>query len=367
MSSKKKYSSKKSKKKVETKLNLAEFKTTMRRDFKEVKEFYLDEERIGRLNRMGRLKRWFFMAIWLIKSLFLKLTPIRRLLLIIGVFLITPMVSSIKIGFIYVQFDHLRIFGSLILLFILMLELKDKLLARDELIAGRSVQLALMPKSSPEIPGWDIWLYSRPANDVGGDLVDYLKLDSKRFSLALGDVAGKGLAAALFMAKLQATIRTLATECDSIPDLGAKINEIFHRDSMPKSFASLVYIVLNSDSGDLSFLNAGHLPPLFMRKNHVEQMFKGDVALGLLAQTQYHLTEIELQKDEFLFVYSDGITEAQNEAGDFFGQNKLEDILPELSSHSAREVGEKIIEEVNSFVQEARPHDDLSLIVLKRC
>src|SRR5512138_3275825 len=94
---------------------------------------------------------------------------------------------------------------------VLMLELKDKLLARSELEAGRTVQLALMPDRPPVVPGWDIWLYSRSANDVGGDLVDYLQIDPQRLGVMLGDVAGKGLPAALLMAKLQATLRALVS------------------------------------------------------------------------------------------------------------------------------------------------------------
>ena len=105
---------------------------------------------------------------------------------------------------------HFPTLGIAILLFILMLELKDKLLAREELEAGRAVQRALMPDSGPTIPGWDVSLFTRSANDVGGDLVDYVPLDDQRNGLVLGDVAGKGLPAALLMAKLQSTLRALA-------------------------------------------------------------------------------------------------------------------------------------------------------------
>ena len=92
--------------------------------------------------------------------------------------------------------------GGIILIAVLMLELKDKLAARDELEAGRTVQLALMPESSPAVPGWDLWLHTEPANDVGGDLIDHLQIDDSHHGVALGDVSGKALPAALLMVKL---------------------------------------------------------------------------------------------------------------------------------------------------------------------
>jgi hypothetical protein len=247
------------------KLKFEDIKKTLRRDFRETKEFYLEEDRMRQLGNMGRFKRLLFTVIWLFKSLYLKLTPVRRILLIVSLVLVFINVST-TIGRTNIRMDsNLKIVGGVILLFILMLELKDKLLAKDELIAGRSVQEALLPDSSPEIQGWDIWLYSKPANHVGGDLIDYIRLNNNRFALTLGDVSGKGLPAALFMAKLQSTLRALVNEYDSISLLANKINEIFHRDTVPQSFASLIYLEISSNSNQIEILNAGHMPPLILR------------------------------------------------------------------------------------------------------
>lgn len=350
-------------------LNLEDIKLTIRRDFKEVKEFFLEEERIRRLEGMGKFKRTIFLALWLFKELFLRLTLVRRLLLILAMVLLFVNVSAtIGIGGrASIQVNSIiKIMGGLVLLFILMMELKDKLLARDELVAGRSVQLALMPETSPDIPGWDVWLYSRPANDVGGDLIDYIQVDSSRFGLALGDVAGKGLPAALFMAKLQATLRALVTESDSLAKLGTRLNEIFHRDGISRSFASLVYLELQPDSGRILLLNAGHPPPLVLKKGRVQSTDKGDMALGILPHARYASRHIDLQKGDILVVYSDGVTEAQDEADEFFGTDRFFQLLPGQKSVSARELGAKILAAVDSFIGEARFHDDLSLMILKR-
>ncbi|MFQ5866072.1 MAG: PP2C family protein-serine/threonine phosphatase [bacterium] len=340
-------------------LHRGDFFSTIRRDFTELKDFFLDEDRQSRLKDMGRVKRWLYMTAWLLKSLFLKLTPARRILLVVGVLLLLVSPGSN-------DSNNINIIAGLILLFILMLELKDKLVARDELESGRAVQNALMPEKSPVVPGWELWLFTRPANEVGGDLVDYLQITETRFGVALGDVAGKGLGAALLMAKLQATLRALVPDYSSLGDLGVKINEIFYRDGLPKSFASLIYLELKPDSGFVRILNAGHMPPIALKGAEIEQMPKGAPALGLKPETVYAEQQFELQNEDLLLVYSDGLTEARNEQGDFFGDQRLLQMLPKLQGLSAEKSGERLLAEVKRFVGEFRANDDLSLIVLKR-
>lgn len=354
--------------KVEGELNLGNIKSTLRKDIRELKEFFLDEEHIVKLEKMGPFKGGLILSLWLLKALFLKLTFVRRLLLILAMILIFMNFSTtINLGNGSLHLDsNLKILGGLVLLFILMLELKDKLLAKDELKAGRSVQLALTPVSNPGIPGWDTWLYTRPANDVGGDLIDFIKIDERRFGLALGDVAGKGLPAALYMAKLQATLRALVTEFPSLAELGAKINGIFYRDSMSRSFASLIHLEIKRESGEINLLNAGHMPPLIIKGDHIQYTSKGDLALGILATAQYTEKSYHLLPGEFFVVYSDGVTEALDEEGEFFGQERFYEILKNLGEVSSAEAGLKILAQVERFCGEAPKHDDLSLMILKR-
>lgn len=343
-----------------------DFKRTLRRDWSELKEFYLDQERKTRLQGMGKFKRFFVMAWWLIKSLFLKLTPVRRILVVLSCLLI---IQSNTIGFegsnVNVTSDTGKA-GFILLLFVLMLELKDKMTAQSELAAGRVVQRALMPKRNPVVPGWEIWMIAQPANEVSGDFVDYLALDGERFGLALGDVAGKGLKAALLMVKLQATLRALAAEFDSLAELGAKLNAILRRDGLPDSFASLVYLELQPDSGSVRLLNAGHMPPLRFDASKLEEIAPHATALGLMSEARFVEQEIELQPGETLLIYSDGLTEARDEAGDFFGEERLFGLLRSLAGLGATEMGARIIAEIERFVGEARAHDDLSMLVLQR-
>ena len=342
-----------------------DFKETIKRDYKEFKEFYISEENRARLKEMGWFKRFFRTNLWLLKSLFFKLNPTRRLLLVLSIIISFSSLNS-DTGNVHVQILGNNFLGFLLLLFILMLELKDKLLARDELEEGRAVQMALMPERKPEIPGWSVWLYTRPANEVGGDMVDYLKINGDRYGFALGDVAGKGLRAALLMAKLQSTLRALATEYSSLGELGKKLNTIFHRDSLPNIFASLIYFELRPDSNKISLLNAGHMPPMILKNGEVTELPKGSPALGISDIATFSEKDIEIADSEVLVVYSDGVTEARNELGDFLGENRLKAMLKKLGDHSPEKVGETILNYVEHFVGNARYHDDLSLIILRR-
>ncbi len=338
-------------------LNQMDFRRTMHEDLQEIYQFYLDAETRDRLDEMDQVSRWLHLTGWLLKNSLLKLTPVRRLLLIGGMVL-----------FLFGLFGGPQglIMGFLLVVFTLILELKDKLLAQDELMTGRAVQFALMPKEHPTLPGWETWLFTRPANEVGGDLVDYLMIDENRLGLALADVAGKGLGAAMFMAKLQSTLRAIAPNFDTLSDLGAAVNQIFIRDGLPGRFISLVYLEIEPETGQVRLLNAGHLPPLVVHADTIEEMPKGAPALGLVRQAVYTEQRVELAPGDLLVVFSDGLTEARDEQKAFFGDERLQALLPSLRGLSAEAAGLRLLDAVEQFAGEARPHDDLSMVVLKR-
>jgi serine phosphatase RsbU (regulator of sigma subunit) len=260
----------------------------------------------------------------LIKILFFKLSSFRRILLILALFLIFTAnnngdTNSGKI-----------IIGALLFFFIILLELKDKLLARDELEAGRSIQQALAPKTNPFVPGWDLWLYTRPANDVGGDL------------------------------------RAVAPDFPSLDNLAGKLNSIFNRDSLPNRFASMLYLEIKSDSDEIQFVNAGHFPPIVSGHGQIKEMEKGAPALGIMPDSTFRQESYQLKIGDLFIVYSDGVTEARNEVGDFFGENKLKELLTTIEGLTATQAGTKILETVDNFIGEANATDDLSLIILRR-
>jgi sigma-B regulation protein RsbU (phosphoserine phosphatase) len=316
------------------------------------------------MKKMGFFRRWFYTLWWLFKSLYCKLSPFRRLLLIIALISIIP-TPNLNILGVHVNANE-RVLGALLLLFILMLELKDKMTAADELKEGRKIQLALMPKESHQFSGWDIWLYSHPANDVGGDLVDILTITAKKSFLVLGDVAGKALPAALLMVKLQATIRALAAEFDSPAELVQKINQIFFRDSLPQRFASLIYLEFSPEQSTVKLINAGHMPPICVKRNQLIKIEKGGLALGLRRDSVYKQQILDLEAGDWLCLYSDGISEAQNNEGAFFGDQRLSELLYEITDLNSETAGHKILQAIDEFLGDEKPQDDISLILLKK-
>jgi serine phosphatase RsbU (regulator of sigma subunit) len=318
------------------------------------------------LQNMSRWKLWFFSAWWLFKSMMLKLTPARRIVFVIGIVsLIVSRVSVYSSGGLRIEVD-ISFLGICCVLFVLMLELKDKLIAKEELEAGRAVQKAFLPPASPEVPGWQFWLFCRSANDVGGDLVDFIRVSDDRCSVVLGDVAGKGLPAALFMVKLQATIRALVSEHRSLDDLVSRLNRIFCRDSSKNVFASVIYAECSPGGDAVRLINAGHLPPLKVTREGAVSLPKGCAAIGIFPDAEFEEQEVPLDRSEYLCLYSDGVTEAQDREGRMFGEERLREALAAGKDRPLKEIGEDLIARIDRFVGESTSRDDLSVALIRK-
>ncbi|MCJ7554970.1 MAG: PP2C family protein-serine/threonine phosphatase [Ignavibacteriaceae bacterium] len=341
-----------------------DFRKDLHREYSGLSEFYLDSEKRKRLESLPVFKRWLYQAGWLLKSMFLHLTPIRRVLVLVGVFFLF-IGRSITVDHTTISMNE-SLLGGVLILFVLFLELKDKLMAKHELEAGRKVQQALMPKQNPDFPGWSIWLFSRPANEVGGDLVDYLRIDETKAGLTMADIAGKGLHAALLTSKLQATVRALSTDNITLSELGHKTNKIFHRDSLPNLFASMLYVQIQANSNKIEYINAGHFPPLIINNKEITEFEKGDAALGLIPDTSFTNKTIELGKDELFIAYSDGVFEAVNDRGEFFGIERFYQLVKYYSNQNPDEMGKSIITQLEQFIGNNIAADDISLIIMKR-
>jgi serine phosphatase RsbU (regulator of sigma subunit) len=327
--------------------------------------FYLTREDRRRLAELSGLRRQLRRVWWFIRGLLMKLTSARRIMLAVALLSIVLGAWRIDIDTVHVGFRFQGL-GTVLLFAVLVLELKDKLVARDELEAGRAVQLALMPTDTPQVPGWEVWLYTQPANDVGGDLVDHLPLVDQRHAVVLGDVTGKALPAALLAVKLQATIRALAPYFEDLGDFAAGMNRILYRDGLPTRFASLVYAVLTPHSGAVRLLNAGHMPPLLLRNGAVTTLPRGSMVLGMMPDVAFSEQRVDIEAGDTLVVYSDGVSEAMNDAEDFFGDERLDALVRQTAGMTAADTGALILAGVTTFVGEAEQSDDVSLMVLKR-
>lgn len=339
------------------------YSKVLKRDFRHLREFMLSEEKQKRLAKMHTVQKVVFSSYWLFRELVINLTPSRRLLLVVAIFFTFVNVNFNSEGD---QSANSSFIATFLYLLIIMLELKDKLLLIKELEAGQTVQTALMPVETPKIEGWDIWIYSSPATEVGGDLVDFLEIDKERYYTAIGDVSGKGLSAALLAVKLQATIRALAGREEKLENLGKVLNQTFCRDCLPQMFASLIYVEVNSTENLLRILNAGHFPPVVVRKNSAEKYVKGGAALGLHSTMRFFEQNLTIENDDLVLLYTDGLTEAQNENGEFFGEERLLQYLPKLHHLSAAEAGRQLLDAVEYFSGDADKGDDISLVFLRR-
>lgn len=338
--------------------------TTIRKETKEVADFYLSDAQREQLAGMSNIKRSWFQSLWILKAMFRKLTPARQAMFIIGIFLLIRVNASVGDNN-SLSIDFNAMFGGGLLVLVILLELKEKLLAHDELEAGRKIQESLMPQRSPSVPGWDLWLYTRPANEVCGDLIDFMRHDGGRFSVTMADVAGKGLHAALITTKLQATIRALSNDAAPLDALIGRINTIVHRDSPSHIFSSLFYAEGGEEHGTIRFVNAGHLPALIVRSGAVEEGPKGDPALGLTSAMTFTERSATLGAGEMFVLYSDGLTEAQNELGEFFGKERLVAVLTSARG-TAEQTGFLLLRAAEGFTHNTVLKDDLSLIILKR-
>jgi phosphoserine phosphatase RsbU/P len=168
------------------------------------------------------------------------------------------------------------------------------------------------------------------------------------------------------MAKLQATVRALAAESTSLATLGERTNRILCRDGLSNRFATLIYLDLTADSGSVAVLNAGHPPPLVLRKGSLNELPGGSIALGILPDASFFETPVELGDGDAVVIFSDGVTEAMNVSEEFFGDERLRTHLQSLRGTDAAGIGSAVVAAVDRFVGDTRPHDDLSLVVLRR-
>jgi sigma-B regulation protein RsbU (phosphoserine phosphatase) len=224
----------------------------------------------------------------------------------------------------------------------------------------------MLPPGRFRAPGADVAGFSRPANTVGGDFYEILPLGDGRLVMAVGDVAGKGSPAALLMALLLAMMRTLTDERLEPADLIARLNVQVCRQAPGNRFITLFYAFFDMNTGLLTYVNAGHTPPLLLRTGGgTERLHDGGVALGLFDQSVYAAGRVLMQSGDLLAVYSDGITEAENPDGRPFDERGLEDVLTAERHNNIAAIGSAVAKAVEMYTADTRLADDLTLLLLR--
>jgi sigma-B regulation protein RsbU (phosphoserine phosphatase) len=250
-------------------------------------------------------------------------------------------------------------------------ELKDttaqKASIESELNVANSIQMSMLPNVFPDREGLDMYASMTPAKEVGGDLYGYLLRDDNLY-FCLGDVSGKGVPASLFMAQVTRLFRTLANQQLSPADICTHMNEALSGDENPTSmFVTLFVGMINLASGHLSFCNAGHNPPVIGGGNHHGDFLemKPNFPIGVLPGLEFEGEEIESIKGRALFIYTDGLNEAENREHEQFGDERLLDILRNTHFDTARQVIETLAAEVEKHRDGADPNDDLTMMCLR--
>jgi sigma-B regulation protein RsbU (phosphoserine phosphatase) len=243
---------------------------------------------------------------------------------------------------------------------------KEKRRLDAELEIAREIQNRLFPTEIPIIPGYEVSAFNRPCTEVGGDYYDVIEIGG-RIDVAIADVAGKGVGAAMLMSNLQALLRVRASEEADPAGLLAGMNSDLIRRVGEGRFITLFYLSLDPGSGTLRFCNAGHNPPYLKRKEGgIVGLEAGGMPLGILPDTEYEASETRLAQGDVLLLYSDGITECMNKDGDMFGDDRLKEVLSAAAAGDAHAIRGAVFSAVDDFRGEEPYSDDMTLIVLKR-
>ncbi|MFQ5709053.1 MAG: PP2C family protein-serine/threonine phosphatase [bacterium] len=244
-------------------------------------------------------------------------------------------------------------------------ELELRRLEQD-LERAREIQMRLLPKESPQVKGFDLAGISYPAREVGGDYFDFIQINQHRWGIALGDVSGKGIPAALLMSNLQATLRGQALTSPSLTECVSKSNHLLYLSTDPEKFVTLFYAVLDSQNGIFQYVNAGHNFPYYLdNANNFHELTLGGPILGMLPDYPFEEGGITLSPGELVVIYSDGVTEAENELEVMLGEKRLQQTVKENKQLSARKIIDSICASINEFTGPVKQADDITIVVVK--
>jgi putative ABC transport system permease protein len=241
-------------------------------------------------------------------------------------------------------------------------------LRRDMLLAAE-VQKRLFPEGSLNTTNIQLAGICMPARGIGGDYYDFLDLDNGQIGIALADVAGKGVAAALIMSVVQASLRSLASSNgSSLSDLAGRMNRLLHRATAANSYATFFYAQFDEQRRRLRYVNAGHNPPFLLRYGngaHIEELATGGMIIGMFAQSSYEEAALDVRAGDVLMLFSDGVTEAHNPSEDEFGEERVKDVLRRSAHLPINDMAAQILAELKTWMRDAPQHDDLTFVLMK--
>jgi len=270
--------------------------------------------------------------------------------------------------------EHLKILTTLASVAAIRVEnakLLDERMERErmerELELATEIQQRFQPSAPPKMDGYEFQGISFSCYEIGGDYYDFIKLQDGRMLIALGDVSGKGTAAALLMSSVHAAIHAQVAANRPLGEMVKSVNLYLAENTPANRFVTMFVAILDPQTGNLSYINAGHNPPLVGRADGtVEQLTSGGLPLGLLPMADYDASEIKLIAGESIMIYSDGVSEANNIREEEFGMDRLIDVFSRNLGASAAGIRDKVESALSAFTQTAPANDDITLVLVKR-
>jgi serine phosphatase RsbU (regulator of sigma subunit) len=317
----------------------------------------VDRGSLAGVSKLGRFLRYVRQLFWAVVT---KLTPARRVVLLLGlVLLFWPSAETTT-------------YGGLLILLVLVLELADRVTMKRDLEIAREIQLWLVPSAPPLIPKLDVAFATRPANTVAGDYYDVFprsRDDAEgRVLIIIADVAGKSIPAALLMATFQASLRTLSESGCSLSELTVGLNRYLAAHSRGGlRFTTAFLGEYDPSSGCLIFINAGHNAPILLRAtgSSVERLELGGVPLGIHSDAHYDCGTVTVCPGDLLVLFTDGVIEAVNDRLEEYGEARLLSFLETNRTGTPNDVLRGMMQQVENFVGNAPQHDDMTCIVLR--
>lgn len=356
-------------------LELSELWSQFSRDAQVGYKFYQKDFDADTAAGLPKGRRFLLKAKALMWAVLEKLTPARRLLLLVGVVLLILPSGGIQFGKgndVQIVTPNFQFWGGLVLFVLLMFEIADRVVMKRDLEIARDIQSWLLPSSPPIVPGLTIAFATRPANTVAGDYYDVFPRltaipEDQSFLLTVADVAGKSIPAALLMATFQASLKTLSSTPCSLQELVAGMNRYACTNSQNGLRFTTAFIAqFNAASRVLDYINAGHNNPILRRSSGaIERLVAGGVPLGIQQDAKYDAGAATLAPGDWLVIFTDGLVEAVNFAGEEYGEQRLLAVLNANTGLAPDLLLQRMIAEVNTFVGSTPQHDDITCMLIK--
>lgn len=302
----------------------------------------------------------------LVWSVLRKLSPARRLFLLLTITLAVLAVIGFHFFLLTQEVEFAAAFLGLLILLVLVLG--DHISMKRDVEIAREIQRWLVPRRAPDVPGVDIAFATRPAKTVGGDYYDaFRRASDGPLLIAVADVSGKSVPAAMLMATFQASLRALAGARSSLSELVGGLNRQVCASSQNGRFTTAFLAELNPTTGDLSYLCAGHNPPILKREDgRIERLKSENMPLGIELKENYTTGVTRIEPNDLLVIYTDGVTEARNEEQEDFGEARLLAQLQTAGGERSALTLSNIMQNLDEFVGAAPQHDDITCMVVRR-